>query len=128
MMAVAVLLFGIVEEGVLYGALPEYYTGYTLFIMPYFLLLTWMLYAAVKHMQKKGYEPQLIIQRWMQLTMAQMLLSLVVLLIYVELIDVQRVAFLLTFCIFYFWYIALKMYTLRKLNFSKPTAPTSSEQ
>ena len=115
-MAAAILLFGIVEEAVLYGAFPTHYTAYTLLIAPYFLLLAWMVTAMERSMERHGTKPQTKVMRWLQLTMAQLLLTVVLLLIYVVCIDVERVAFLLTFCIFYLWYMCVKMYTLHKIQ------------
>lgn len=131
-MAAAILLFGIVEEAVLYGAFPTHYTAYTLLIAPYFLLLAWMVTAMERSMERHGTKVQTKVMRWLQLTMAQLLLTVVLLLIYVVCIDVERVAFLLTFCIFYLWYMCVKMYALHKIQLqesaSKAQKPEEPEE
>jgi len=112
----SIILFGVIEESVLYFGFPEYYTSYTLFIPVYFLLLGISLLLAISRIRSKQLHIGRALARLMLLNVVQLFLSFAVLFYYIRYIDEQRHTFVLLFGLFYIMFLGLKMFVIYNID------------
>jgi hypothetical protein len=127
-----VLLFGAIEEAVLYFGFPAYCTVYTAFIPVYFLILGLTLLFALSQRRttrsSKPLHPGRALARLMILNVSQLVLSAIILFLYIRYINVQRNTFLLVFAVYYIWFLGLKMFVLCNIDFHHQQAKETKKQ
>ena len=111
-----ILVFGIIELAVVYRFFPKSYTSYMLLNPVYFFLLGLTVLLAVSRIESKRLHPGRAVARLMLLNTSQFILSACLLFYYVYRIHVQCRAFLLTFGLFYIWFMCVKLFVLYNID------------
>ncbi|HCC53065.1 MAG TPA: hypothetical protein DEQ30_14305 [Porphyromonadaceae bacterium] len=111
-----ILIFGILEMGFIRLVYPSHYTNYLLFIPLYFLLLGTSVLLVLSRMKRKRLHPGRAIARLMLFNVAQMLLSFLLMSCYYYFIDVQEHTVLITFSVFYIFFMCLKFFILYNID------------
>lgn len=111
-----IILFGILEIGLIRFAYPAYYTHYLLLIPVYFLILGISVLRIMSRMSRKKIHPGRAIARLMIFNVAQMLLSFAILIGYYYFVTVHKQIMLIAFSIFYVFFMGLKFYILYNID------------
>lgn len=112
----SILMFGVIELAIVYWLFPKSYTPYMLLTLLYFLLLGLTVLLALSRIESKRLHPGRAVARLMLLNASQFILSACLLFYYVYQINVQRRAFLLTFGLFYIWFMCIKLFVLYNID------------
>ena len=112
----SILMFGVIELAIVYWLFPKSYTSYMLLTPVYFLLLGLTVLLALSRIESKRLHPGRAVARLMLLNTSQFILSASLLFYYVYRINVQRRAFLLTFGLFYIWFMCVKLFVLYNID------------
>jgi hypothetical protein len=115
-----VILFGAITVAALYLFYPQYYTPYTLFIPPYFILLAFILLCALSHFHFERVHIRRALARMMLLNASQLFTSIIVLFCYIRLVGEHKDTFVLLFGLNYIWFMALKLFVFYNMeNYNK---------
>lgn len=114
-----IILFGIVEIGLIYFALPSYYTHFMLFIPLYFLILGISLLLILSRMSRKKIHPGRALARLMIFNVAQMTLSFFILVLIYYCLPLEKQLkniIVLAFGVYYIFFMGLKLFVLYNID------------
>jgi hypothetical protein len=111
-----IILFGILEIGFIRLVYPSYYTHYLLFIPAYFLILGIGVLLVLSHISRKNIHPGRAIARLMMFNVAQIALSFMIPVGYCYFVAVHKRIMLITFLIYYVFFMGLKFYILYNID------------
>ena len=111
-----IILFGILELVTIKWFFPAYFTLRLLFIPAYFLLLGVIVLIILSRMKVKKIHPGRAVARLMIFNVAQMTLSFFLLFGYYYFTEVKDHAMLFAFCIFYIFFMGIKLSILYNID------------
>ena len=111
-----IILFGILELVSIKWFFPAYFTFKLLFIPAYFLLLGVIVLIILSRMKVKKIHPGRAVARLMLFNVAQMTLSFFLLFGYYYFTEVKDHSMLFAFCIFYIFFMGLKLSILYNID------------
>ena len=111
-----IVLFGLVEMGLIRFVFSSYYTNYLLLIPIYFLLLGIGILLLLSRMKRKRLHPGRAIARLMLFNVGQMILSVILMFCYYFYIHVQESTVLLSFGIFYIFFMGIKLFIIYNID------------
>lgn len=111
-----IILFGILEIGLIRILLPSYYTNYLLFIPVYFLILGISVLLILSRMSRKKIHPGRALARLMIFNVAQMMLSFMILIGCYYFITAHKQIVLIAFGIYYIFFMGLKLFILYNID------------
>jgi len=108
----SIILFGIIELAFVRFALPSYYTHYLLFIPVWFLLMGVLMIMILQNTGNKNVPPGRMLSRLILFSIVRMVLSFIVIFLYYYLVNIQRNTVLLSFAVFYLFFMGIEIYIL----------------
>ncbi|MDR0700427.1 MAG: hypothetical protein LBG28_14610 [Tannerella sp.] len=111
-----IVIFGVVEIAFIRIFYPSYYTFFLLLIPVYFLILGISVLLVLSHMKKKRIHPGRAVARLMLFNISQMIISFLLLAGYCYFVDVQEHTILITFSVFYIFFMGIKMFILYNID------------
>ncbi|MDR1602286.1 MAG: hypothetical protein LBS42_07660 [Tannerella sp.] len=111
-----IILFGVIEEAVLYFFFPLHYTHYTVFIPFYFILLALSLLWALAYFRTEQIHIGRALARMMLLTVSQFITSIVVLACCILFVGEHKNTFVIAFGIYYIWFLVLKLFVFYNME------------
>ena len=111
-----IILFGILELALIKWLFPASFSPGLFFIPAYFLLLGVIILIILSRMKHKKIHPGRAVARLMLFNVAQMTLSFFLLFGYYYFTDVNNHTMLFAFCIFYIFFMGLKLHILYNID------------
>lgn len=111
-----ILIFGILELGLIYFVFPSYYSNYLLLLPAYFMFLGISVLLLLSRMKRKRLHPGRAIARLMLFNVSQMLLSFILIFCYYNFIKIHKNVLLLAFCAFYVFFMCIKLFIIYNID------------
>jgi hypothetical protein len=111
-----IIIFGIIEMAFIRLVFPSYYTNFLLLIPVYFLILGVSVLLILSHMKRKRLHPGRAVARLMLFNVSQMIVSFLLLVGYYYFVDVQEHTVLITFSVFYIFFMSIKLFILYNID------------
>jgi hypothetical protein len=112
-----ILIFGIIETGVIYLLFPSYYSNNLLYIPAYFMVLGISILLLLSRMKRKRLHPGRAIARLMLFNVAQMLLSFILMFCYWYFMKIEnKNVVILSFSVFYVFFMGIKLFIIYNID------------